>query len=349
MKSVVVITGGANGLGRELVAMLSPKHHVIVLDIDGHSLSRVAKKFSAQPFVCDISNWLAVESAIGEITQKYKKIDYLINCAGIYLQGQLTTNDPKKIKKVFEVNTLGTVNLCRFVTPIMKKQKSGTIINIISQAALYPCESRSVYHASKWAITGFTQCLQMDLSEQNISVTGIYPGLMKTALFQKQGVPRDLSHALELTEVANLIEYVINLSPDTLITDIGIKNIINPTNMDDNTSVPQIGLDINPDMITPQIGSPSLTPPTTTTDVPATPLPGVIDITPGASDQPQGTGHLADLIPQPITTPAPVAQITPDVPVTPPVILSVAEGSPSTIITPPTSPLAEDPDLVKLA
>ncbi|HCU55017.1 hypothetical protein A2574_01195 [Candidatus Shapirobacteria bacterium RIFOXYD1_FULL_38_32] len=225
MKSVVVITGGANGLGRELVAMLSPKHHVIVLDIDGHSLSRVAKKFSAQPFVCDISNWLAVESAIGEITQKYKKIDYLINCAGIYLQGQLTTNDPKKIKKVFEVNTLGTVNLCRFVAPIMKKQKSGTIINIISQAALYPCESRSVYHASKWAIDGFTKSLQPELAPYGIKVIGIYPGLMDTKFLTHSGFKRNMDSAIHPEEVAHLIEFIFKLPPHLTIPEIGIKHL----------------------------------------------------------------------------------------------------------------------------
>ncbi|KKT55348.1 MAG: KR domain protein [Candidatus Collierbacteria bacterium GW2011_GWB1_45_35] len=332
-----------------MASKLSSNHQVVILSHNEEKLKQVSQELNCDFVMADVTDYSLLEEAVKQVIEKYHRIDILINNAGIWTEGKLEETDPQQIEEVIRVNTLGTIFLSKLIIPVMKSQKGGRIINIISQDGLHAKKEHAVYSASKWAITGFTQCLQMDLSGQNISVTGIYPGLMKTALFQKQGVPRDLSHALELTEVANLIEYVINLSPDTLITDIGIKNIINPTNMDDNTSVPQIGLDINPDMITPQIGSPSLTPPTPTTDVPATPLPGVIDITPGASDQPQGTGHLADLIPQPITTPAPVAQITPDVPVTPPVILSVAEGSPSTIITPPTSPLAEDPDLVKLA
>jgi NADP-dependent 3-hydroxy acid dehydrogenase YdfG len=225
MKSVVVITGGANGLGRELVAMFHRKHKIIILDIDGHALSRVAKKFSTDSYVCDISNWIAVESVIEDIEKKYQKIDYLINCAGIYLQGQLTTNDPKKIKQVFEVNTLGTINLCRFVTPLMKKQKQGTIVNIISQAALYPCESRSVYHASKWAIDGFTKSLQPELAPYGIKVIGIYPGLMDTKFLDKSGFKRNMDTALKPEEVVKLIAFIFDLPPHLTISEIGIKHL----------------------------------------------------------------------------------------------------------------------------
>jgi len=348
-KKIILISGGSDGLGKALASKLSPNHQVVILSHNEEKLKQVSQELNCDFVTADVTDHSSLEKAVKQIIEKYHRIDVLINSAGIWTEGKLEEENPVQIEEVIKVNTLGTIFLSKLVIPTMKLQKGGRIINIVSQDGLHAKKERAVYSASKWAITGFTQCLQMDLSGQNISVTGIYPGLMKTALFQKQGVPRDLSHSLETSEVATLVEYVINLSPDTLITDIGIKNIINSTNMDD-TTVPQIDLDINPDMITPQIGSPRLTPPTPTTDVPATPLPGVIDITPGASDQPQ-----------PITTPAPVAQITPDVPLTPPVILSdlpaVAgaeavpagrQGSPSTIITPPTSPLAEDPDLVKL-
>jgi hypothetical protein len=86
---------------------------------------------------------------------------------------------------------------------------------------------------------------------------------MKTGLFEKQGAVRDLNQALDPQEVASTIEYVINLSTDILIPDIGIKNINNPINMDD-TNTPQIGLDLNPDMITPQTGMPQVSSPIVT-------------------------------------------------------------------------------------
>jgi len=338
-KKIILISGGSDGLGKAMASKLSSNHQVVILSHNEEKLKQVSRELNCDFIMADVTDYTSLEKAVKQVIEKYHRIDILINNAGIWTEGKLEEANAVQIEEVIKVNTLGTIFLSKLVIPIMKSQKGGRIINIISQDGLHAKKERAVYSASKWAITGFTRCLQMDLSEQNISVTGIYPGLMKTALFQKQGVPRDLSHALELTEVTNLIEYVINLSPDTLITDIGIKNIFNPTNMDDNTSVPQIGLDINPDMITPQIGSPSLTPLTPTTDVPATPLPqGVIDITPGASDQPQGTVHLADLVPQPNTSPEPSATTTP---------APVAQVTPVPSETPP-SPLAEDPDLVKL-
>lgn len=331
----ILISGGSDGLGKALASKLSPNHQVIILSHNEEKLKQVSQELNCDYVTADVTNYSLLEQAVNRVIEKYHRIDVLINNAGIWTEGKLEETDPQKIEEVIKVNTLGTIFLSKLVISTMKSQNGGRIINIISQDGLHAKKEHAVYAASKWAITGFTRCLQMDLSEHHISVTGIYPGLMKTALFQKQGVPRDLSHALELTEVATLVEYVINLSPDTLIMDIGIKNILNPTNMDDNSSVPQIGLDINPDMITPQIGSPSLTPLTPTTDVPATPLPkGVIDITPGAEEQPQGAVHLADLVPQPLVVETP--------PATTPV-------APLSSVTTPPNPLSEDPDLVKLA
>ncbi len=311
MPKTILISGGSDGLGKAIATKLSPSNQVIILSHNREKLVTVSKEIGCDFVEADVTDALSLGAAIDTVLKKYQKIDVLINNAGIWIQGSLEDNEVKQIQEVINVNTLGTILLTKSVLPSMKAAKGGRIINIISQDGLHAKENRSVYTASKWAITGFTHCLQNDLAGDKIGVTGIYPGLMKTGLFEKQGADRDLSEALDPSEVASVVEYVINLLPNTLIPDIGIKNINQITNMDDSGS-PQIGLDLNPDMITPQTGIPqsTFTPPTTPDILPDTP--GVIDITPGVSSSEE-------------VHPEKVEDISPALPVAPTVSESVID------------------------
>lgn len=324
-KKIILISGGSDGLGKALATKFSPNHQVIILSHNEEKLKQVSVEINCDYVGSDVTDYPSLEKAIGQVIEKYQRIDVLINCAGVWTEGPLEQADPQQIKDVVLVNTLGTIFLTKLVIPTMKTQGGGRIINIISQDGLHAKKDHSVYSASKWAITGFTKCLQIDLSSQKIGVTGLYPGLMKTSLFEKQGVVRDLSHSLELSEVCSLVEFVINLPSETLLPEIGIKNINNPTNMDDS-GTPSIGLDINPDMITTQTGVPTTTPPVSPPA--ATPIPReLIDITPGVVSAPTHPSPVTDItpaFPTPVSTPGiklPVDQgvidITPGEKVTP--------------------------------
>ena len=276
----ILISGGSDGLGKAIAVKLAPANKVVILSHNREKLEMVAKEINCDFVEADVTDFSSLTTAVGTVLEKYQKIDVLINSAGIWIQGDLVDNDVEQIQEVISVNTLGTIFLTKAVLPSMKSHQQGRIINIVSQDGLHAKENRSVYTASKWAITGFTKCLQKDLVKDKIGVTGIYPGLLKTGLFEKQGATRNLDTALDPIQIASFVEYVINLSPDVLIPDISIKNINNPNNMNDSGS-PQIGLDLNPDMITPQTGIPQTTP-ASVTPVASPITPGVIDITPGA-------------------------------------------------------------------
>ena len=117
--------------------------------------------------------------------------------------------------------------MSKAVIPFMKKQQSGKIINIISQSGLYHAPQKSVYRASKWALTGFTKCLQPELSKYGISVTGIYPGLMKTSFVRNEDKERSLDDALDPDEVSKTIEFVMLADGKIVFPEIGIKNLDN--------------------------------------------------------------------------------------------------------------------------
>ena len=225
-KKVIVITGGNSGLGKETVKILSKENLIVILGKNSKEVSSVSKNFKCVGIVCDVTDQMQVKSAFIEIIKKYKKVDCLINCAGIWLQGPIDENNPMEIKNTILVNTFGTILTTSIFVAQMKKQKYGKIINIISQAGLQPRSERSVYNSSKWAITGFTKCLQLELAPFNINIVGVYPGFMHTNLFGKAKDKRtDFSTALPVSKVAKELKRIVDFDNDIVIKEFGIQSI----------------------------------------------------------------------------------------------------------------------------
>lgn len=222
-KQVFCITGGANGLGRQLAAYFSLTSTVVILDIDAKTLPQVADKFGCDFQVCDVTDSDSINKAIKNIIKKYHQIDCFINSAGIYIDGEIESNNPDKIKKVFEVNSLGPVLTSQAIVPYLKKQKSGTIININSTAGLHPKAFNSVYHSSKWALTGFTESLQAELATFKIKVVNLRPGVMNTNF--TKGTNTDLSHSLDPHYVVKAIDFVLAMPPEVTISELTIKHL----------------------------------------------------------------------------------------------------------------------------
>lgn len=226
MNKVIVISGGSDGLGKKLAEGLTTDDKVVIISPSEEKLKNVADKLNCDYRVADISNPESVEKAIKSIASEYGRIDCLINNAGIWIQGELESNDYNRIKQVIEVNALGTIYLTKAAIPEMKRSK-GLIINIISQAGINAKSERTVYNASKWAITGFTKSIQPELAPYGVRVTGLYPGMMKTEMFSKMGVEKDMANGVQTDEVLKAVEFLLSLDEDTMIPELGIKHINN--------------------------------------------------------------------------------------------------------------------------
>lgn len=227
MKKTILITGGSEGLGKAIASKLASTCQVVILARSEENLKNTSKEIGCDFELCDISDATQIEKTVKKFTEKYGRIDALINNAALWIQDELEKNDASRIKEVVDVNTTGTMLVTKAVIPIMKKQKDGLIINIISQAGFNAKAERSVYTATKWAITGFTKSLQSELSKYGIRVTGLYPGKMKTGMFAKMGITKDMSEALDPAEVARVIEFLLETDPQVTFPEIGIKNILN--------------------------------------------------------------------------------------------------------------------------
>lgn len=90
------------------------------------------------------------------------------------------------------------------------------IINIVSQAGLQPKAERSVYNASKYAMTGFTRSMELELKESGIRVVGIYPGKVNTRLFSKTGIEKNMSDAIQPENIASLVSFVLSQPKDVI-------------------------------------------------------------------------------------------------------------------------------------
>ncbi len=223
----IVITGGSDGLGKTLVEELSKNNNVIALANNKEKLVKVANENNCKYKVCDVSNYNLVEDTIKEIINEFGKIDILINNAGLWIQEELDQNDYERIKAVVDVNLLGVINCSKAVLPIMKQNKDGLIININSQAGINHKAERVVYNATKWGVTGFSKSLQDEVAKYGIRVTDVMPGMMKTDMFNKMNIQKNMENGLDTKEVARLIQFVIDTPDNVMIPEVGIKHINN--------------------------------------------------------------------------------------------------------------------------
>ncbi len=227
----VLISGITSGLGKAVaMALLEKGFAVSGFAPDAKKCKSLTKEFStlynSAAFLItpgNITREKDLAAVIAKTQKKFGHIDILLNNAGVWTEGKLESLTPATIKAVVEVNTYGTMLLTRMVLPLMKRMRRGRIINIISQAGLHAKAERSVYNASKWALTGFTRSLQLELKGSGVAVTGVYPGKINTNLFKAAGVKKDMGNALTVREVAELIVFSASAPGHVVYPELGIK------------------------------------------------------------------------------------------------------------------------------
>jgi len=175
-EKVVVITGAGRGLGK-CIAEAFAKRGAKVVASDLHSSS----------FAADVRDEVAVQKLAADVVAQYGRIDIWVNNAGVWLPKMPVEElDMQKVRGLFEVNVFGAMNGCRAALVVMKKQGSGTIVNVVSTAALVGRPFTAAYSSSKHAEKGFIDSVREELKEESLSsirIIGIYPGGIKTELF----------------------------------------------------------------------------------------------------------------------------------------------------------------------
>ena len=212
MSKSAVVTGASSGLGKEIALALSKEgYNVLIVGRNKKGLEEVKsiiEKNSQKCFVVtgDLSEKSVQDNVFSEAAKNFKKIDVLVNNAGILIEGPLEETTERDIDYLMQVNTLSHIRLCKLFYQHMKANKSaGKIINIVSTTGIAPKYNQAVYAASKFAMKGFTDSLRFEANRHNIQVFGIYPGGMKTELHKKSGSKTDTSKFMDPAEVASIV------------------------------------------------------------------------------------------------------------------------------------------------
>ena len=192
---VIVVTGGGNGIGRELVLNLVPRGaEVAAIDIREDSLLETLdllgdEKSKASAHVVNITDREGVQALPEEIIDRHGAVDGLINNAGI-IQPFFRLNDLDfaDIERVMNVNFYGMVNMVKSFLPHLLKRPEGHIVNVSSMGGFFPFPGQSLYGASKAAVKLLTEGLHSELTETNVRVTVVFPGAIETNITANSGV-----------------------------------------------------------------------------------------------------------------------------------------------------------------
>ena len=203
---VVVITGSSKGLGKSLAYAFTEKGAKVVVNArNKNELIEVASDIGALPVVADVTKEKEVLVLADAVIDKYGRIDIWINNAGIWMPHvPIEEMDWKRVHELMEVNLFGTIYGSKAALVQMRKQGSGVIVNIISTSGLQGRPDSSGYCASKYAARGFTESLRVEAKNSNIKVIAVYPGGMKTHLFDEKK-PDDIDKYMEPEFVADKI------------------------------------------------------------------------------------------------------------------------------------------------
>jgi NAD(P)-dependent dehydrogenase (short-subunit alcohol dehydrogenase family) len=187
MTKVALVTGSSSGIGYETSLLLARNQFVTYASMrnlkKGDELMKIASQetIPLKVIELDVNDDVSVNDAINTILKENGQIDVLVNNAGYSIFGSLEELSLEEIKEEFETNFFGAVRAAKAVIPAMRKQSSGTIVNVSSiggKVGLLPYFT--AYHASKFALEGYTESLRQELVEFGINVILIEPGAVGT-------------------------------------------------------------------------------------------------------------------------------------------------------------------------
>lgn len=173
------ITGAGRGFGRQFAqAALGRGDRVAATARDAAALHDLVAGFgdAVLPLTVDVTDRDAVFAAVGETKERLGRIDVVVNNAGYGLFGAIEEVTPEQFHRQFEVNVLGPLHVTQAVLPILRDQRSGHIIQISSIGGVVAFPLLGAYHASKWALEGFTESLAQEVAGFGIKVTLVEPG-----------------------------------------------------------------------------------------------------------------------------------------------------------------------------
>ena len=187
---VALITGGASGIGAATADRLARDGVRLVLaDIDSAGLDRSIERLGgadrALGVVADVRAFADCERAVGAAVERFGRLDILVNCAGVWVEGPTDTMTEADWDRVIDVNLKGTFAMCRHAIPALEAS-GGCIVNVSSDAGLWGNKGAAIYCASKGGVTVLSKALAVELASRGVRVNAVCPGDVDSPMIRYQ-------------------------------------------------------------------------------------------------------------------------------------------------------------------
>lgn len=177
---VALVTGASSGMGKVIARQLIRDGLTVVVAARRVAQMDDLRALGAHPIALDVSKDESIVAAIAEIEARFGGVDVLVNNAGFGLYGALEDVPLADARYQFDVNVFGLGRLTQLVTPHMRREKAGRIINISSMGGKIYTPLGAWYHATKHAVEGLSDCLRLELAPFGVDVVVIEPGVILT-------------------------------------------------------------------------------------------------------------------------------------------------------------------------
>lgn len=210
MSKRIFITGAAQGIGEAIARKFHQQgYQVGIYDLDENKAQALAQQLGnrAKAGYLDVSNYRQWQMALKDFNLWAGGLDILVNNAGILFSGAFERTAIEKHQLTIDVNVKGVLNGCHAALPYLKQQKQTRIINLSSASAIYGQADLSSYSASKFAVRGLTEALDIEWSKYGIRVLDIMPLFVNTAMVidMDAGSIQNMGVNLQASDVADVV------------------------------------------------------------------------------------------------------------------------------------------------
>ena len=220
----VVVTGSSSGIGYEIASNLLDLGAKVIGIARNHDKSDLENK-NYTTYSCDVSVHDKFETLIKQILKKHPQINCLVSNAGYGNFGPLENYSTLQINKFLATNLTAHLVITKYLLPHFKRNKMGDIIFIGSEAGLSGAKNGSLYCAAKFGLKGFSESLSKDVANNNIRVSIINPGMIRTDFFQNLNFePGDAAeNVISIKDIASTVVYILSLNRNTIVDEINLS------------------------------------------------------------------------------------------------------------------------------
>lgn len=178
---VAVVTGAANGIGRAVVEhLLRDGWFVVALDVDTDALETLPTSRSLRTDRLDVTD----ETQWHDALAGFDRLDLLVNNAGLLSSGPFTETPGNRHRAIVEVNVLGVINGALAAFPLLARTPYSAMVNLASASAMYGQPDLATYSATKFAVRGLTEALDLEWAEHDIRVLDLWPLFVQTGMVE---------------------------------------------------------------------------------------------------------------------------------------------------------------------